>query len=117
MGGTGGIFCGLMKIGGSLFGGGAGAGGPGIVVNQSRLSNAVKLPGLATGGTIGGFGGVDNNLLSINGVNVARVSASERIRVEKDGANDTGGRMHVEVVPSHYFAVHVRNQADRKSVV
>src|SRR3546814_7320258 len=52
-----------------------------------------------------------NNLLSINGVNVARVSASERIRVEKDGANDNGGRMHVEVVPSPYFDVHVRNQA------
>jgi len=31
--------------------------------------------------------------------------------VHPNGANDNGGRMHVEVVPSPYFDVHVRNQA------
>ena len=34
---------------------------------------------------------MDKNILSINGVPTARVSANERIRVEPNSANDNGG--------------------------
>ncbi|WP_397586681.1 phage tail tape measure protein [Sphingobium fuliginis] len=96
-GGSGGIIGGLLNAATSVFGGGNSlAGSIGAAnANVARLADSVgtwRLPGLATGGTISGFGGVDNNLLSINGVGAAKVSASERIRVEKAGANDNDGR-------------------------
>lgn len=53
---------------------------------------AAKLPGFATGGTIkvGGMSGVDRNLLSLNGMPIAKVSMGERIQV--DPANSRAGR-------------------------
>lgn len=92
MGGGGSLLGGLLKAGASLFGG-ASLGG----VSSSSLSaldaqasaiSTRNLTGLATGGTIGGFSGVDKNILSINGVATARVSANERIRVEPNSVND-----------------------------
>jgi hypothetical protein len=47
---------------------------------------SAALPGLASGGTIGGFGGVDNNLLSVNGSPIARVSRGEQFSISP--AND-----------------------------
>lgn len=94
--GGGGLLGGLVKIGTSIFGGG-GLGG----VSASSLSalggqasaiEARNLTGLATGGTIGGFPGIDKNVLSINGVPTARVSANERIRVEPNSTNDNTSR-------------------------
>lgn len=95
-GGSGGLFGVILKGATSVFGGGSALGG----VNASALSaldaqaaaiSTRNLVGLATGGTIGGFPGVDKNILSINGVPTARVSANERIRVEPNSANDNGG--------------------------
>lgn len=116
-GGGGGLLGGLVKIGTSIFGGG-GLGG----VSASSLSalggqasaiEARNLTGLATGGTIGGFPGVDKNVLSINGIPTARVSANERIRVEPNSANDNsrGGGGIAMIVPSPYFNVVVDQRA------
>lgn len=72
----------------------AGVGGP------------IGLPGLATGGSfrVDGKGGIDRNVLSINGQPRAMVSASERINVSP--ANDRGaGPSRLEIVPSKYFDV------------
>lgn len=108
MGGGGGLLGGLVKIGTSIFGGG-GLGG----VSASSLSaldgqasaiQARNLTGLAMGGTIGGFPGVDKNVLSINGIPTARVSANERIRVEPNSANDNGRtNIHVSVEEGALF--------------
>ena len=53
---------------------------------------AMPMPkvGFANGGTIGGFPGIDKNVLSINGIPRVRVSANERIRVEP---NSVGQRV------------------------
>jgi TP901 family phage tail tape measure protein len=64
------------------------------------------LPGLNTGGSImvGGRGGIDNNLLSINGSPVARVGQGERIDViprsaaNDRGANDRGITVHIGTI-------------------
>ncbi len=116
-GGGGGLLGGLLKIGGSIFGGGGGLGGvssssmDSINAQVAALSSK-PLIGLATGGTIGGFPGTDNNVLSINGIPTARVSANERIRVEPNRANDNGGRAQtIRVVPSAYFDVVVDQRA------
>lgn len=63
---------------------------------QSALGSVlkgVKLPGFATGGsfTIGGRTGIDNNIMSINGLPVARVSYGERINVSNDNGRNTYG--------------------------
>ena len=111
MGGGGSLLGGLLKIGGSIFGGGNGLGGvssssmDSINAQVAGLSSK-PLPGLATGGTIGGLPGIDNNVLSINGIPTARVSANERIRVEPNSANDNGGRggvVRLEVVEGALF--------------
>jgi hypothetical protein len=47
-----------------------------------------SLPGFATGGgiTVGGRSGTDKNLLSLNGMPIARVSMGERINIANDDA-------------------------------
>lgn len=67
-GGSGGGIGGFIGSVASVFGGGSGGG----------------LPGLATGGVIraGGLGGVDKNVLSINGVPRAMIGAHETLRVD-----------------------------------
>jgi hypothetical protein len=65
-----------------------------------------SVPGLANGGTgiIGGFGGKDTNMLSLNGSPLARVSRGERLTVSPEG----GGRGGVmEIRPSPLFDVYV----------
>jgi hypothetical protein len=68
--------------------GGAGGGSLGSFANMQ--DDAAFLPGFATGGSliIGGMGGVDRNLLSINGSPVARVNQGERLDIVP--ANDRG---------------------------
>lgn len=57
-------------------------------------SGGFKLPAFATGGsfTIGGRAGIDNNIMSINGLPVARVSYGERINVSNDNGRNTYSR-------------------------
>lgn len=70
------------------------------------VSNPIGLAGLADGGSfrVDGKGGIDRNVLSINGQPRAMVSASERINVTP--ANDRGAApSRLEIVPSKYFDV------------
>lgn len=72
--------------GGGIFADLFGGGGGGIGELFSGLGSLI---GLAGGGDImvGGRGGVDNNLLSVNGAPVARVSRGETVTVSPDGQN------------------------------
>lgn len=116
MGGAGGLLGGLLKLGSSVLGGAGGSsdiilGGaanklslPGLISGYgggtfNMDGSVATLPGLATGGKIGGFPGVDKNVLSINGIPTARVSANERISVEPNSANDNSSRgaMHFDL--------------------
>jgi hypothetical protein len=63
-------------------------------VNLTPLEHApVDLPHLAGGGSgiIGGNGGTDNNLLSLNGKGVAWVNKGERLTISNDTAAAAGG--------------------------
>lgn len=57
--------------------------------------NTGTLPGFANGGSfmVGGLGGIDNNILSVNGVPRARVSSGERINISNNdpSTQNTGG--------------------------
>lgn len=73
------------------------------------------LPKWANGGSgiIGGLGGVDRNLLSLNGSPMAWVSRGERLSVMPNLAgpsNDTGP-VRVQIVPSPYFDAVVSDRA------
>lgn len=103
--GGGGLLGGLLKIGTTIFGGGLGgvsASSLSAIDAQASAIQARNLTGLATGGTIGGFPGVDKNVLSINGIPTARVSANERIRVEPNSANDNGGSRNTIVMHNDF---------------
>jgi hypothetical protein len=80
--------------------GGIGGGGSAVAggVSSSVTSNAIAIgnmaiPGFATGGggILGGRGGVDRNLLSLNGIPIARVSRGEHLNVTPDGGGFGGG--------------------------
>ena len=107
--GSGGLLGGLLRLGGSVLGLGGG-GGSDIILGGAATSlkmpgvisgfgggtwnadgSVATLPGMAHGGLIGGFGGIDRNILSVNGVPKVKVSANERIRVEPNAANDNRG--------------------------
>lgn len=77
-----------------VFGGGSGGSFTG---GDAAWAKASAIPGFARGGAmrLGGLGGVDRNLLSLNGAPLARVSAGEVLRVSP--ANDAGGVMRVTV--------------------
>ena len=91
---NGGGFSGFLSSVGQAFAGFTGGGSGGVTGAQaSSWSTSSGLPGWASGGggTIVGRRGVDANMLQINGVNAARVSHGEKIRVEPaDGSG--GGR-------------------------
>lgn len=70
-----------------------------------------QLPGFAAGGSMRvlGRGGTDRNVLSLNGLPIARVSHGERVNISNDNVND--GQAKVMIVPSPYFDAHVQGQA------
>lgn len=82
-GGLGGLFKGA-------FGGGLGGG---TTVGSDVLSSGIYdgIPAFASGGSmrLGGFPGVDRNVLQLNGLPIARVSHGERLNINP--ANDAGG--------------------------
>lgn len=84
--GGGGGFGGFLSSLGSMFGGGGG-GGMNSSINALVAGNYAKLPGFASGyvGPVGGIGGTDNNILSINGRARARVSADETLAIIPQG--------------------------------
>lgn len=78
----------LMKALGS---GGGGGGGGGHGGGRNMGGNLGPVSAMAAGGLVGGNPGIDNNLLSINGRPVARVSASERISVKPGSGRQENG--------------------------
>lgn len=87
------------------FGGGAGGSAAGAIKNTANL------PKFASGGglRVFGRGGTDRNVLSLNGLPIARVSHGERIDIANDNVN--GGQAKVLIVPTPYFDAHVQGQA------
>lgn len=81
----------IMRALSAAFGLGGGGGGAvagassfgGFEAGLSSLGNIIHVPGAATGGlfSIGGRGGSDNNLLSMNGRPVLRVSRGEQMAI------------------------------------
>lgn len=98
-GGSGGI---LSAIG-SLFGGG----GSNFTVDSSIYS---MLPGFASGGSglIGGNGGVDRNILSLNGSPIAKVGKGELLSITPPNAMPANQRVSVPtpsvtvLAPQHF---------------
>jgi hypothetical protein len=101
----------VLGVGGGLLGGKG-------VISESGATGGLYtdpltgLPAFASGGSfrVLGRGGTDRNVLSLNGMNVARVSHGERIDVSNDNVNG-GGRAQVMIVPTPYFDAHVQGQA------
>ncbi|MEG3177054.1 hypothetical protein U1872_12500 [Sphingomonas sp. RB3P16] len=90
--GGGGGFLGSL-LGGitSIFGGGHTLGGSSISSSLFKgLSAGNGIKGLAGGGTVqvGGSGGIDTNLMSINGMPAARVNRGEHIKVVPNKESD-----------------------------
>lgn len=110
------IVSGLSSVIGAL-GGGMKIGGntAGLESNFDAVLGT-RAPGLAGGGimSVGGKPGVDTNLLSINGVARARVSANERVAVLPEGMGmGGGGGANITITPSPYFNAVVEQQAAR----
>lgn len=105
------IVGGLQGVLGGIFGGGIpSTAAVGQMNAGAYAAFSGSLPRLAGGGTIDvrGKGGLDTNLLSINGRPVAMVNKGERIRVDpnspgRGGAGGGGGI--AQIVPSPYFDV------------
>jgi hypothetical protein len=74
----------------------SGAGGS---LGGSLGLGAAGVPGFATGGSINikGRGGVDRNVLSLNGLPIARVSYGERLNIGNDNNPMSGGDFHFSV--------------------
>jgi tape measure domain-containing protein len=101
----GGIFGSIIGAVGGLFGGGrasaASLGLPGVsnvlslAGGAPDLSGALTLPKLAGGGSfeIGGNGGIDRNLLSLNGRGVAMVNRGETIAVVPQSIGSANGKV------------------------
>ena len=94
-GSTGGKSGGIGKLFGSLvssfgFGGKANAAKVGI---GGGIGSAADIPGLNSGGRgrFKGFGGIDKNLLSLNGAPIARVSRGEQFEVFPNGPGQRAG--------------------------
>ncbi len=124
----------IQPLANQLFGGGDKGGGGGILGSLMGLFGGVsskpggmgvtatgmKLPGFASGGSmmIGGRGGMDQNILSLNGQPVARVSRGERMDIVPpsaiSGVHGGGGapvKITLEVGAGEYFDARVSKVA------
>lgn len=86
----------------SFLGAGASTDFGGIASGLNSQVAPVNLPGLASGGffPVGGRGGVDKNIVSVNGIPRVMASASEMVGVLPQGATPSGGMVggRVEIV-------------------
>lgn len=102
----GGFFSSLLSVfssAGSSFGGGSGG-------HSFGGSPSEAVQGFANGGSfmVGGNPGIDRNVLSINGIPRARVSASERINVANDNVRSGSAIIQLVVGPGQMFEPTVR---------
>jgi hypothetical protein len=96
-----------MPGAGSMMGGGMGGMGMGssAIGGMSSLFGGVDpmflggLTGFATGGgfTIGGNRGVDQNVMSLNGLPIARVSHGERVNISNDNSRGGGNPVSISM--------------------
>jgi hypothetical protein len=96
-----------------IIGGGSSIGGGSGMMNFGGSGSAImNAPKFATGGgfNILGRGGTDRNVLSLNGLPIARVSHGERVNISNDNVNG-GAAARVTIVPTPYFDAHVQGQA------
>lgn len=94
-----------------IFGGGGGISAPNFGAEVPiSLPSAAPLPGLASGGTIKGFGGVDKNLLSLNGSPLAKLSNGEQFKVEP--ANENSSRHIIVELRSEMLRAEIAAGAD-----
>lgn len=72
-------------------------------------------PGFANGGSmrIGGFGGIDRNMLSMNGQPIARVSRGEDLTITPQNAGGRAGGLQVQVIENERYWVKVQETAGR----
>lgn len=87
---------------GAMGGGGGFAGGD---MGALDSIGAAGIPGFASGGSmvIGGFGGTDRNVLSMNGLPIARVSKGEGLHIVPSGGGMGGGpviNFHISGTPT-----------------
>jgi hypothetical protein len=78
-------------------------------------SGSVKVPAFANGGAmkLGGFGGIDRNLLSLNGRPLAWTSAGETMQIHPNKPANNAGQMSVRVIEGDLFKVIVEGIAAR----
>lgn len=87
----------LLKMVAGLFGSVGGT--TTASVSGGGSFNSTLLPGLATGGSmmIGGRGGIDRNILSMNGLPIARVSRGEQLNISPSGGGSGGNPIHIHM--------------------
>jgi hypothetical protein len=123
-GGIGGFLSGLGQGFGAIFGGGGSSGGfttAGVNAMNSSSLDAIGhfYPGLDSGGSfnVGGRGGIDRNILSINGVPRVRVSSTEKVSVTPVGqGNNQPIVVQLVVGPGEMFVPAVTAIAGNVSV-
>ena len=79
-------------------------------------SGGSKLPGFANGGAmkLGGMGGIDRNVLSMNGRPFLRTSRGETLQIKpQNDGGASGGIVRVMVQANDYFDARVAGQAGR----
>lgn len=107
---------GFLNILTSVVGLGLKLGGAGLF-GKTVQTNLRSVPGLATGGSmiLGGRGGLDRNILSLNGSPLARVSAGERMTISptNDRGGSGGGMIVVKVVEGALFRPVIESTAGR----
>lgn len=86
------------SLGGAPSGLGGAAGGAGGFLSSAlpgamSIGNTIPLTGFAKGGgfNVMGNAGVDNNIMSINGLPIAKVSHGERVSISNDNGRSVGG--------------------------
>lgn len=75
------------------------------VVAQTVAAGGIRLPGMAGGGTqrIGGIPGIDRNILAINGIPRAQVSADESFSIHRGNSAGTPAVVQLVVGPGQFF--------------
>lgn len=111
----GGVFNALgigSSLGGMFSGGGMDFGG-GFSLSPAISNTWSSVPHFAGGGALSILGrkGRDQNLLSLNGLPLARVNYGEKLSISNGGRGDPGAGARVLIMPSAYFDATVDGRA------
>lgn len=112
----GGNFFGILQGVLGLLGSIGGALPNGLKIGPLKFPNSSQLPGFANGGAmkLGGMGGIDRNVLSMNGRPFLRTSRGETLQIKpQNDGGASGGVVRVLVQANDYFDARVAGQAGR----